>query len=55
MIVSCNTKGNKLMVDVYETSASGNKLTKVSGFTPEKNSSIINRINKRIKSRNRRT
>jgi glucosylceramidase len=41
MIVSCNTKGNKLMVDVYETSASGNKLTKVSGFTPEKNSSII--------------
>jgi glucosylceramidase len=41
MIVSCNTIGNKLMVDVYETSASGNKLTKVSGFTPEKNSSII--------------
>ena len=41
MIVSCNTTGNKLMVDVYETSASGNKLTKVSGFTPEKNSSII--------------
>ena len=29
MIVSCNTKGNKLMVDVYETSASGNKLKKI--------------------------
>lgn len=41
MIVSCNTTENKLMADVYETSASGNKLTKVSGFTPEKNSSII--------------
>ena len=41
MIVSCNSTDNKLVADVYETSAGGNKLTKVSGFTPEKNSSII--------------
>ena len=41
MIVSCNSIDNKLVADVYETSAGGNKLTKVSGFTPEKNSSII--------------
>ena len=37
----CNKIDNQLEADVYETSASGNKLTKVSGFTPEKNSSII--------------
>ena len=41
MIVSCNSTDNKLVADVYETSAGGNKLTKVSGFNPEKNSSII--------------
>ena len=41
MIVSSNPIDNKLVADVYETSAGGNKLTKVSGFTPEKNSSII--------------
>ena len=42
MIVSSNPIDNKLVADVYETSAGGNKLTKVSGFTLEKNSSIIN-------------
>ena len=36
MIVSSNPIDNKLVADVYETSAGGNKLTKVSGFTPEK-------------------
>ncbi len=41
MIVSSNPIDNKLVADVYETSAGGNKLTKVSEFTPEKNSSII--------------
>jgi glucosylceramidase len=41
MIVSSNPIDNKLVADVYETSAGGNKLTKVSGFTLEKNSSII--------------
>ena len=41
MIVSSNPIDNKLVADVYETSAGGNKLTKVSGFIPEKNSSII--------------
>jgi len=41
MIVSCNPTDSKLVADVYETSAGGNKLTKVSRFTPEKNSSII--------------
>ena len=41
MIMCCNKIDNQLEADVYETSASGNKLTKVSGFTPEKNSSII--------------
>jgi len=41
MIVSSNPIDNKLVADVYETSAGGNKLTKVSEFTSEKNSSII--------------
>ena len=40
-MMNCTNNDNQLVADVYETSASGNKLTKVSGFTPEKNSSII--------------
>lgn len=37
--MSCNS--NQLEVDVYETSASGNKLTKLTEFKPSENSSII--------------
>ncbi len=37
--MSCNS--NQLEVEVYETSASGNKLTKISEFTPSKNPSEI--------------
>jgi glucosylceramidase len=40
-MMNCTNNDNQLVADVYETSASGNKLTKVSGFTLEKNSSII--------------
>ena len=41
LMMSCTNNDNQLVADVYETSASGNKLSKVSGFTQEKNSSII--------------
>jgi len=37
--MSCNS--NQLEVEVYETSASGNKLTKISEFTPSENPSEI--------------
>ena len=37
--MSCNS--NQLEVDVYETSASGNKLTKLTEFEPSENPSII--------------
>ncbi len=32
MIISCNSKEDKLVVEVYETSASGNNLTKLEIF-----------------------
>ncbi|QNM86716.1 glycoside hydrolase family 30 protein [Polaribacter pectinis] len=41
MMISCNQKDNKLIVDVYETSESGNKLTKLSNFISDKNASTI--------------
>jgi glucosylceramidase len=40
-MVSCNKIDNKLIVDVYETSESGNKLTKISNFISEENASTI--------------
>ncbi|QTE24551.1 glycoside hydrolase family 30 protein [Polaribacter cellanae] len=39
--MSCKTSSNKLLVEVFETSVNGNKLTKVSNFTSSKNASII--------------
>jgi len=39
--MSCTSVDNQLVADVFETSASGNKLTRVSDFTLEKNMSII--------------
>ena len=41
MILSCDQKVETLVVDVYETSAAGNKLTKISNFVDAKNASII--------------
>ena len=41
LMVSCNKIDNKLIVDVYETSESGNKLTKISNFISEENASTI--------------
>ncbi|WP_410477245.1 glycoside hydrolase family 30 protein [Polaribacter sp. Hel1_85] len=40
-MISCNKVDNKLVVDVYETSESGNKLTKITEFIADENSSII--------------
>ncbi|MCG0015903.1 glycoside hydrolase family 30 protein [Winogradskyella immobilis] len=34
--MSCSKKQEQLIVEVYETSASGNKLTKITDFSPEK-------------------
>jgi glucosylceramidase len=33
MLMACNTKHNELVVEVYETSASGNKLEKMNEAT----------------------
>lgn len=41
MLSSCNQKENQLNVAVFETSASGNKLTKISNFKSENTPSII--------------
>ncbi|ARV14425.1 glycoside hydrolase family 30 protein [Polaribacter sp. SA4-12] len=41
VMMSCNKTDNKLVADVYETSASGNKLTKITEFTADDNPSII--------------
>ncbi|WP_439129903.1 glycoside hydrolase family 30 protein [Polaribacter sp.] len=40
-IMSCTQKDNTLAVDVYETSAAGNKLTKISNFKSVENASTI--------------
>jgi glucosylceramidase len=49
MILSCQTKQDKLVVEVYETSASGNKLTKVTAFNFVENFSTIKLdVNKRL-------
>jgi glucosylceramidase len=41
LMISCTNNDNKLITDVYETSASGNKLTKISEFPPLEKSSLI--------------
>lgn len=41
MIISCDQKVNELTVDVYETSAAGNKLTEISKFVDTENASTI--------------
>ncbi|PWG04957.1 glycoside hydrolase family 30 protein [Polaribacter aquimarinus] len=41
MMISCNQKVDTLVVDVYETSAAGNKLTKISDFITSENVSTI--------------
>jgi glucosylceramidase len=41
LITSCNQIDTKLKVDVYETSESGNKLTKITEFTSDDNPSTI--------------
>jgi glucosylceramidase len=35
MMLSCNTQNNKLVVEVYETSANGNNLTKLENFSSD--------------------
>ena len=37
MIVKCNSKDDKLVVEVYETSANGNNLTKLTDFSSDEN------------------
>ncbi|ARV06624.1 glycosyl hydrolase family 30 [Polaribacter sp. SA4-10] len=41
VIMSCNQVDNKLVVAVYETSESGNKLTKITAFFSDENTSTI--------------
>jgi glucosylceramidase len=41
IIMSCNEKQNKLIVEVYETSANGNKLTQLTDFATNKNTISI--------------
>ena len=41
IVMSCNQKESELLVTVYETSESGNHLTKVSGFTAVENAATI--------------
>ena len=41
LIISCGQKNNNLVVKVYETSESGNKLTKISKFIIAKNTATI--------------
>ena len=37
MIINCTSKEDKLTVEVYETSASGNNLTKLEDFSSDEN------------------
>lgn len=41
LTMSCSEESNKLQVEVYETSASGNKLTKITEFQQRDSSSVI--------------
>ena len=40
-MINCTNKQDQLEVEVYETSANGNKLTKISTFSADKNASTI--------------
>ncbi len=37
MIISCTPKEEQLVIDIYETSASGNNLTKINNYSSDKN------------------
>jgi glucosylceramidase len=41
ILFACSSKQNKLSVEVYETSESGNKLTKISKFIVTENIATI--------------
>ena len=41
IVLSCNQKESELLFTVYETSESGNHLTKVSGFTAVESAATI--------------
>ncbi|WP_299050456.1 glycoside hydrolase family 30 protein [uncultured Polaribacter sp.] len=41
MVMSCSNNAQKLVVEVFETSAAGNKLTKILEFEPTQNASTI--------------
>jgi len=41
LVMSCDTEQNKLNVEVYETSASGNQLTKITEFSKSDSTSTI--------------
>ena len=41
LVMSCGQKNNNLVVEVYETSESGNKLTKISKFIVTENIATI--------------
>jgi len=40
-MLSCNTEVNNLKVEVYETSASGNKLTKITEFSEQTDAPLM--------------
>jgi len=42
LTMSCNKESNELQVEVYETSASGNKLTKVEAFLDSTENDLVN-------------
>ena len=44
MILSCDIQEEKLVVEVYETSKSGNKLTKLEDYSVEVNSDLLSKV-----------
>ncbi len=44
MIISCKNADKKLMIEVYETSVSGNKLTKIANYSPKKPQGELSKI-----------
>jgi len=41
VMISCNDDHNKLVAEVYETSASGNKLNKITEFSPQEDAPLM--------------
>lgn len=41
IVMSCSEAQNKLQIEVYETSASGNKLARITEFSSEENGAVI--------------